>query len=1602
MTDEGHAVQSNKPIGAVMVVGGGVGGIQAALDLAESGFKVYLIEAKSAIGGHMAQLDKTFPTNDCAMCTLAPRLVEAGRHLNIEILTDTEVMDVRGQAGRFTATLRRKPRYVDVSKCIGCGDCEKVCPIVLHDPYNENLSKRHAAYRLYPQAIPAAYAIEKRGVAPCKNACPANTSAQGYVALIKERRFAEALEVIKQYNPFPATVGRVCSHPCETECSRGKVDEPISICALKRFVADNQAGEPVVAPELKYAEAIAIVGSGPAGLSCAHHLARLGYKATVFEALPVAGGMMRVGIPAYRLPRDVLDREIDDIRQEGVEIRLNASVCDIHALFRQGYKAVYLAVGAHQPQELGIPGERGTLGVHYGVAFLRRVSLGEKVELGERVVVVGGGNTAIDAARTALRVGAKEVTLLYRRTRAEMPAFAHEVADGEAEGMRVELLTAPVEVLRDNGRVRGVRCVRMKLGEPDASGRRRPVPIAGSEFEIAADALIAAVAQAPEISLLAPDHGLQVTRDGWFEVDAVTLATNIAGVYAGGDAAQGPGMLIDAIAAGRRGALSIHRQLRGLPMLTAREEQPLPVGQWTDAELEAKLARGEITRGARPKIATEQVEARVGDFREVGLGLTEAQAVAEAERCLACGLCAECYQCVKACGVNAIVHEMIERVEDVQVGAVILAPGYEVYRAELSEEFGFGRYKNVVTSLQFERLLSASGPTGGHITRPSDGKPARKIAFLQCIGSRDQTHDYCSAVCCMYAAKEAMMAKEHDRDADVHIFMMDARAFSKGYAEYYRRAQERYGVKYTRCRVSAVRENPAAHNLIVRYIEDTETRGHGDAEKHDDAETRGRGDTGASSPRHRVIASPRLIDEEFDLVVLSVGMQMSQGVRELGTKLGIALDDYGFCKTIPFRPLETSRAGIFAAGPFLEPKDIPETVMDASGAAANAEALLAQVRGALARHKEYPPERDVMSEPPRVGVFVCHCGSNIAGYLDVKTVAEYARALPNVVHTETNLYTCSQDSIVRITQVVKEHNLNRVVVAACTPRTHEPLFQDSIRAAGLNPYLFEMANIRNQCSWVHSHEWDVATEKAKDLVRASVARVSRLEPLFKVDVPLEKSALVIGGGIAGMNAAVLLAEQGFGVHLVERSGELGGKPKAQSPKPKAEDDLEGYLRGLIARVEGNPLITVHREMQVVETSGFVGNFVTRVRRAGGSLDDSSRGTSGQSRAFAPLSPGSSSAGTDETTIRHGVIIVATGAQEWRGDAYGLGSVAGVVTQAEFAERIANSELGIAKNRVDVRNSQFAIPSSVVFIQCVGPAEKYCGRLCCSETLENALRLKELNSEAQVTVLYKDIRTYGFKERLYREARERGVVFVRYDAGNEPIVQRAKEPMPAAETTDDRRQMTDSSQQSTVNSQQSAPAPRPSPLAVRVFEPMLGQELVLHPDLVVLAAPLVPREDARDLANKLKVPVDMDGWFLEAHVKLRPVDFATEGIFVAGAAHYPKFPNEAIAQAQAAAARAATILSKETLRAGGVVAQVDAAKCTGCLTCVRICPYRVPRIDGSMLAVGGIYGAAHIEAAACQGCGICAAECPAKAIELLHFKDGQVVAKVEALFSPVVA
>jgi heterodisulfide reductase subunit A-like polyferredoxin len=1499
----------DRPVGAVLVVGGGIAGIQASLDLAEQGFRVYLAEAKSAIGGHMAQLDKTFPTNDCAMCTISPKLVDVGRHPNIDLLVDTEVVRVDGQAGDFSVTVRRKPRYIDTTRCVGCGDCAAVCPVTLPDAFNEGLSQRRAVYKLYPQAVPGAYAIEKLGISPCRAACPVNQRAQGYIALIAEGRYREAFRVIKEDNPFPSVCGRTCHHPCEGHCTRALVDEPVGIMSLKRFVMDYALAygrEPVKPAARTRPQWVAVVGAGPAGLTAAHDLAKLGYGVTVFEALPVAGGMMRVGIPAHRLPKGVLQQDIDDILALGVVLKTNSPVRDPEQLLKQGYDAVCLATGiSSRDHSLGIEGE-GATGVISAATFLRKVSLGEPIAIGSRVAVVGGGITALDAAAVARRLGAEEVNLVLDKPRGELPAYAWEMAAVESEGIQLYEHTTAVRLLAEKGAVVAVELARTGKGVTvDARGRRRPTIEPGSEFTLAVDTVIGTVGQQSDLTFLDPAYD-DLTGD------PATLASSTPGLFIVGGRKTGATYIIEAVALGHRVATSIDRHLRGVPLETPLPASP-PVLKFTTDDLARRVRSGEIRPQPRIEAALLPLAERVTSFREVVLGLNEHQAREEARRCLQCGLCSECLACVYACGVFAIDHNMVERQETLQVGSIILAPGYRPYQAARAAEFGLGRYPNVISALQFERLLSASGPTAGHVVRPSDGAPARRIAFLQCIGSRDQEHDYCSAVCCMYATKEAILAREHDPEARPHIFLMDMRAFSKGYEAYYRRAREQYGVEYTRCRVSELREEPGTGNLMVRYM--PEASGQGSAVG------------GHSTPHPLPTYHSPLSTEVFDLVVLSIGMEISDDVRRLAGDLNVTLDANGFCETSLADPVETSQPGIYAVGPFREPKDIPESVIDASGAAGSAAARLASARGDLARTIEYPPERDVLSEPPRVGVFVCHCGSNIAGFVDVEAVAADAARLPGVVHTDHLLYACSQDSTAAIQRRIAEHNLNRVVVASCTPLTHAPLFQDCLRQAGLNEHLLAMANIRNQCSWVHSDNRALATAKADELVRMAVARVASLEPLFRQPVSIQAAALVIGGGPAGMTAALTLAEEGYDVHLVERQPELGGQLRhlrtLASTNGRPAVDPQAYLAGLLHRLATQPRITVHLGSQVVEVTGFLGNFTSRLEAADGTTQE----------------------------IRHAVILVATGGQEYRGPEYGYGTDRRLLTQQEFENRLAQPE-------------DLGDPRHVVMIQCVGPAEQTCARTCCTVALKNALRLKVLRPETQVTILYRDMRTYGFKERLYTEARARGVRFLRYDEDHKPQVEAA---------------------------------PQSARLRVQAWDPALGLDLSMKADLVVLSMPMVPAEGSRELATTLKVPVDQDGWFLEAHVKLRPVEFASRGIYLAGAAHYPKLLEESVVQAMAAASRAATILSRPTLSVGGAVAQVRAEACVGCLTCVRVCPLGVPVVRADFAGVAGIVGAAYIEPTICQGCGTCVGECPAGAIELLHYRHEQVEKQVLALF-----
>jgi len=1480
------------PVGAALVVGGGIGGMQAALDLANGGIKVYLCERSPAIGGVMAQLDKTFPTNDCAMCTMAPRLVEIGRHKDIDILTLSEVERVEGQAGNFTVSIKQQPRFVDPTKCTGCGACTTECPVTLPSEFDQGLGERKAIYRPFPQAVPNIFTISRRGVAPCQAACPVHQDGQGYVTLIAQRRFDEALQVILRDNPLPSICGRVCTHPCTAACTRAGVDDPVNLPALKRFVTDNCPDYKLPQPSVPdRPERIAIVGSGPAGLACAYQLRQQGYRPTIFEALPTAGGMLAVGIPSFRLPRRLLNAEVDRMRAIGIEILLDTAVGKSIAFddLRKSFSAVFLAIGAHVERKLAVPGEK-LIGVTGGVEFLRRVNLEKPVIPGRQVLVIGGGNSALDAARTALRCGATDVTIVYRRTRAEMPADPREIEDAQREGIKLMFLAAPKSFQADaNGRVSGLECLKMKLGKADSSGRPAPEPVPGSEFVLPCDAAIVTIGQFPDVGALGERLGLDITKWGTLTADPLTLETGLPGVFAGGDCVIGPDVVVNAKLAGRKAARSIDRWLNHEDLRIGRELEG-PYRTEYEVDTTGVLMQRQVHMQALDPAT------RGKTFAEVHVGYTAEEAVAEAKRCLACGICCDCHLCETACQANAIDYTQREQKLDLKVGAVILAPGYEIYDARLKKDLGYGRFPNVLTALEFERILSASGPYSGHVVRPFDQQQPKRIAFLQCVGSRDSENDYCSSVCCMYATKEAIIAKEHlGAGLQCDVFFMDLRAFSKGFEQYYHRAEE-LGVRYIRSRVPKIDEIPGTRNLIVQYLGE----------------------------------SDRKLFEEYDLVVLSVGMQPPKDVKVMAERFGVALNQFNFCGTSAFKPAETSREGIYVAGPFAEPKDIPETVMQASAAATQVLSLLREARGTLIAPKVYPPEKDVTGEEPRIGVFVCHCGTNIAGVVNVPDVVEYAKTLPNVVYAENNLYTCSNDTQDRIKEQIAEHNLNRVVVASCTPRTHEPLFRNTLAEAGLNPYLFEMANIRDQCSWVHMHEPEQATQKSKDLVRMALAKSRMLQPLHRQTVGVEKSALVIGGGLSGMTAALALARQGFDVYLVEKEHELGGSLRQtyyllNGENPQAE------LTRLREEIAQNIRIHLFTGAEIEKIDGTIGNFKTTISADGATRE-----------------------------VSHGVVIVATGAKQYQPKEYLCGEDDSVITQRDLEAFLA-SGLGLPTREGNQP------PDTVVMIQCVGSRDAdhpYCSRVCCAEAVKNALKIKELSPQTHVYVLYRDIRTYGFKENYYTKARQQGVVFVRYDESQKPEVSR-----------------NDASRNG-------------KGLRVAVYDQTLGMPITISADLVVLSAGIHPHEDNKKIAQFLKVPLNSEGFFLEAHMKLRPVDFMTDGVFLCGLAHSPKTIEECILQAQAASARAASVLVQDSLELGANISQVVDESCDGCAYCVDTCPYKAITLLEYKWQ-GGIKKVVETADSTCKGCGCCQATCPKNGIFIRGFTLGQIEAQIHA-------
>jgi len=854
----------------------------------------------------------------------------------------------------------------------------------------------------------------------------------------------------------------------------------------------------------------------------------------------------------------------------------------------------------------------------------------------------------------------------------------------------------------------------------------------------------------------------------------------------------------------------------------------------------------------------------------------------------------KCRICEGVCKNDAIDLKQTPQKKEIRVGAIVLAPGFEPFDPKTKKEYHYGEFANVVTSMDYERLLCSTGPYAGEILRASDLKHPRKVAWIQCVGSRRVTpgeNSYCSAVCCTYTQKQVILTKDHDAEAQCTVFHNDIRSYGKDFERYYERAENLPDVRFIRSYTSIVREDPSSGNVSVRY----------------------------STPEEGVQ------EEEFDMVVLSIGLNPPVDAEDMAEKFGIELESNHFCKLNPVNPMETNRPGIFVSGAFQGPIDIPESVFSASGAGSQIGQLLDYRRGNLAKERVYPSERDVSQEEPKIGVFVCHCGANIGRIVNVPETVEYCKTLPNVVYAQEQLFSCATNSAKEISDITREKGLNRVVIAACSPRTLEPLFRDTVREAGINQYFCEMANIREHNSWVHSREKEEATEKAKDIIRMSVARACHLEPLQEFDLPVNKAAMVVGGGVAGMNCALSIANQGHEVHLVEKEKELGGIVRRVHSTLEGLD-VQAYLRDLIAKVYRHPLIRVYHDATITEATGYVGNFVTTVKSETGVAE-----------------------------IKHGAAVLAIGADLYTPTEYLYGEDDRVVTHLDLEGLITRKDDKVANAK------------SVVMIQCVGCRNEdrnYCSRICCSQSVKNALELKKLNPEADITILFRDMRTYGFKEDFYREASNRDVKFVRYEPQDPPQVE--------AGESDEGRPV----------------------LKVTATDYILGKKLVLDADVLALAAAVIPSKATQEVAGLFKVTLSPDGFFKEAHVKLRPVEFGTDGVYLCGLAHYPKFMQETINQAYGAAGRVLTLLSHDTVVASGSVARVDESRCIGCGGCVAACTYGALDLRDTKQGKK-----ATVNPVLCKGDGLCNTKCPTGAIQLKHYTDEELLSEIDAMAAP---
>jgi len=840
--------------------------------------------------------------------------------------------------------------------------------------------------------------------------------------------------------------------------------------------------------------------------------------------------------------------------------------------------------------------------------------------------------------------------------------------------------------------------------------------------------------------------------------------------------------------------------------------------------------------------------------------------------------CTKCGKCVEVCPTNAIDLDLPDESQEVTVGAIIVSSGFQEFDAAAMGQYGFGRYANVLNNLQVERLLASGGRTTGELLRPSDEKMPEKVAFLQCVGSRDAERNYCSTACCMYALKEAILIKEKYPDTEVTIFYMDMRAFGKGYYRYYQQAQE-LGVKFVHSRVSVIRENPKTKDLVLL------------ARAEDGTDIR----------------------NEYNLVVLAAAQCPSTRAVELSQALDIDANQWGFVQSHGVWQTRTSKEGIYVCGSATAPADIADSVMQAGAAACEAATLLASARNKLIESEAESVKAPSSDEKTKVAVFLCQCGEEITATVDTAQVAEFAQTLPNVTSVEEVAFLCLPETLEDVKKNIKKSDANRVILAACAPYHYHRLLSETMREAGIHSSLWQLVNFREQLAWVHKDIQAQATEKAKKMLAMTVDKIRDQTPLTVTPTPVEQQALVIGAGVSGMVAALSLAEQGFETHLVEKTAASGGHGGSVHYSLGIEDP-QSFLNDLKEKITGNSGIHFYPETEVVEVTGHSGNFITILK-----------------------------AGDDTTTeIKHGAIIVATGAEDYVPTEYQCGQSDKIITQKNLQQLLVEDKLGK--------------PTTVVMIQCVGSRDEehpYCNRTCCSDAIVNALKIKERSPETEVYVLNRDIMTYAFREEYYLKAREAGVLFIRFNQENPPEVN----------ATD-------------------------KGITIQVDDPVLSGKLEIDTDLLVLSTGIVPG-DNQALAEILDLELTDDGFFREVDTKFRPVDTVIDGILVCGRANAPRNLDEEVVAAQAAAQRAVNILSRKALQSGQIVSEVNARRCSFCGICVTTCPFNARWLDEDEHV-------AVVEEALCQACGACVAACPNSAAKLRGYRDKQILSMIQAV------